>query len=206
MSSEAINLYELQETQAIGDLVDKYYRRLSEYHELYLSLLGPDEYKVVQQTFGFPETWEEHIAILRASILPKEHTANHLKEFLTEFTEFRSESYLDVFDQVLYALKNDREGSLQTAGETFAKFSEIQQNRLESESDSDDEDEDFDHNKIPDTIPIEVCGQVIELPSYNDPLMIDCYSLCFMTYNMKMDYVRQMNTDGQRCHTNANLV
>jgi hypothetical protein len=179
-----------ENSRIITELANEYYERVREYYQLQMNLTGPEEYEFIQDKLNYPETYEEHIENLKNSLKPKEDTIKHIKEFITTYTEFTSHQYIEILEYVINVIETDPDRAKQIGMQSLISV----QNQLNE--DNDDEDNEGKSipsssvNQIPDFIPFQVDNDIFELPSYQDPLLVSLYSVCIMSFNMKQQNSR----------------
>lgn len=190
---------DLPEDRTPETAVDELYDRVSRYYNLQIQSIGPEEYKFIQDTIGYPESYEEHIQSLKDGINPSETTKEHIKEFVTKYPEFQHPQYVSVLDYIINILLTDQNKAKQAGMQALLQIQQqIQEQNADSETSSDISASSSD---IPDVIPFQVGnGDVIELPSHQDPLLVSLYSVCMMAFSARVAGVRQ---SAGSCHDEA---
>ena len=168
-----------------NDAVDHYYTKLMEYYNLQMESIGPEEYAFLKQTLGYPETYEEHMESLKKSLKPENETKKYINDFLETYCEFKHQAYILIWGYI-----NDTIMKNPQHVKEMAKNALLQCNDLK-----DNEDTPVSSSSIPDTIQMPLPNGIeIELPTYNDPLMVCMYSVCFMAASARFDYNVQDTT------------
>lgn len=168
------------------------YDRVHRYYTLQIDAIGPDEYTVIQELCHYPEDYETHIQLLRDTLKTKEETLKHIEDFLHMYSEFRHPQYCEIFDYAINIIESQPEKAKQAGMQALMKV----QSCLE-ETHGDDVPEQSVHD-IPETIPFQIGSQVINVPSYQDPLLVSLYSVCFLAFANRMSF-----DDSGSCSTNV---
>lgn len=180
-----------EEYLTIEDASNQLYDRISEYYTLQIQAIGPEEYAFIQKTIKYPESYEEHIANLKSGIRPENETRDHITEFITKYKEFTHPQYVAILDYVIKVLITNPEKARQAGVNALLSL----QQKLEAEGNTECENvPEQSTSNIPEFIPFQIEHETIELPSYQDPLMVSLYSVCMMSFSMRMQSAAHPNS------------
>ena len=161
--------------------VEQLYDRVTTYYDLQIQAIGPEEYKIIQKACNYPENYKEHIQNLIDTMKPSSETKEHIKEFLTVYPEFCHPQYISVLDYVINVIETQPEKAKQAGMQALMNV----QRGLEEANEGKEIPKQSVGN-IPEFIPFQIGTQAINVPSYQDPLMVSLYSVCFMTFAERM--------------------
>jgi hypothetical protein len=174
------------EMTEIKELSNQYYDRIRQYYQLQMELTGPEEYKFIQDKLNYPETYEEHIENLKNALRPVEETIKHIEEFITEYIEFTNHQYVEILDYVINVIETDPEKAKLVGMKSLLDIQE----QLDTENEGKEIPQSSTSN-IPEQIPFQDAdGNLFYLPSHQDPLLVSLYSVCIMSFNMKQQNSR----------------
>jgi hypothetical protein len=147
----------------------------------------------MQGVLFLPESHEEHIADLLSNIKPKESTIQHIKEFLTVYTEFAQEAYLQVLRYINKTISDNPENAKQLAMKVLLDNHNAMK-KIKSESDPTSQTK--SKALIPEFMPFQVGSSQVELPTHQDPYMVNLYSMCMIAFTIK---VKKMYNSNENC-------
>lgn len=165
----------------VDEASQKLFERITEYYDLQIQSIGPDEYAFIQKTIKYPESYSEHIENLRSAIRPSDETLSHIQDFLTKYPEFTHPQYCAILDYVIKVLITNPAKARESGINALMSL----QKSLEEDNEG-KEIPDQSLSNIPDELPFQIGHETLVLPTYQDPLMVSLYSVCVLAFSMRL--------------------
>lgn len=156
------------------DAAKRLYEVAWDYYMYQASCITRDDYKLMQEKIGYPETFEQHQKRLLEGI-PNDVSkmVQQIQKFIDQYVIFKEPKYANRIELLIEKLRND------PARHKEAAFQAL----LSQFKDRDPE------AAIPDELPahppvfdITIGGMQISLPTYGNPMMTALYSLLFVCF------------------------
>lgn len=171
----------------VSEAATNLYEKISNYYNLQIEAIGPEEYEVIKEACNYPEDYETHIKNLSDTMKPENETRQHIVEFLQTYPEFCHPQYTEILDYAIKVIETQPEKAKQAGMQALMQV----QSSLEETHGCEVPEQSV--SNIPEMIPFQVGAKTIEVPSHKDPLLVSLYSVCFLAYASRMAYSQASN-------------
>lgn len=157
-----------------ADSAIRLYEIVWEYYMYQATCITRDDYKMMQEKIGYPESFEEHQKHLLQGI-PNDVSkmVNQIQKFLDQYIVFKDPKYAERIELLIEKLKSD------PARHKEAAFQALLAQFKDRDPAASIPDEAPAHPPIFD---ITIGGMKIVLPTYGNPMMTALYSLLFVCF------------------------